>query len=64
MSMLKKKKKQEYKPLPSCKRSSHSFPPLRAGLNIILYLNLTPVASGALHVVHSDTIHGSGTVTE
>jgi hypothetical protein len=48
--------------LPNCKRSGHSFPPLSGGLIMYLYLNLTPVASGALHVVHSDAIHGSGTV--
>ena len=52
------------KPLPSCKRSGHSFPPLRAGLNIILYLNLVPVASGALQLVQSETIHGSCTVNK
>jgi hypothetical protein len=52
------------KPLPSCMRSWHSFPPLRAGLIMYLYLNLTPVASGVDHVVHSDTIHGSGTVKQ
>jgi hypothetical protein len=43
-------------------RSGHSFPPLRAGLNIYLTLYLDPEASGALHLDHSDTIHGSGTV--
>ena len=43
-------------------RSEHSFPPLRAGLNIYLTLYLDPEASGALHLDHSDTIHGSGTV--
>ena len=42
-------------------RSGHSFPPLRAGLNIYLTLYLVPEASGALHLDHSDTIHGSGT---
>ena len=42
-------------------RSAHSFPPLRAGLNIYLTLYLVPEASGALHLDHSDTIHGSGT---
>jgi len=45
-------------------RSGHSFPPLRAGLNIYLTLNLVPEASGALHLDHSDTIHGSGTIEE
>ena len=49
-------------PLPSWMRSGHSFPPLRAGLNIYLTLYLDPEASGALHLDHSDTIHGSGTV--
>jgi hypothetical protein len=37
-------------------RSWHSFPPLRAGLNIYLTLYLVPEASGALHLDHSDTI--------
>jgi hypothetical protein len=45
-------------------RSGHSFPPLRAGLIIYLTLNLVPEASGALHLDHSDTIHGSGTIEE
>ena len=53
-----------HKPLPSWMRSGHSFPPLRAGLIMYLYLNLTPVASGVDHVVQSDTIHGSGTVNK
>ena len=48
-------------PLPTWRRSGHVLPPLRAGLNIILYLNLDPVASGALQLVQSVTIHGSGT---
>ena len=43
-------------------RSGHSFPPLRAGLNIYLTLYLVPVASGALQSDQSETIHGSGTV--
>ena len=42
-------------------RSGHSFPPLRAGLNIYPTLYLVPEASGALHFDHSDTMHGSGT---
>ena len=41
--------------------SGHSFPPLIGGLVTNLYLNAEPVASGADHVVQSDTIHGSGT---
>jgi hypothetical protein len=48
-------------PLPSCMRSGHSFPPLRDGRVINLYLNLVPVASGALQLVQSVTIHGNGT---
>jgi len=42
-------------------RSAHSFPPLRAGLNIYLTRNLTPEASGALQSDQSETIHGNGT---
>ena len=42
-------------------RSGHSFPPLRAGLTIILYLNREPVASGPAHELHGPTIHGNGT---
>jgi hypothetical protein len=49
-------------PLPIWRRSGQVLPPLRAGLSITLYLNLDPVASGALHAVHGPTIHGSGTV--
>jgi len=48
--------------LPTLIRSGQVLPPLRAGLSITLYLNLDPVASGALHDVHGPTIHGSGTV--
>jgi hypothetical protein len=47
--------------LPTLISSGQVFPPLRAGLSITLYLNLDPEASGALHVVHGPTIHGSGT---
>jgi hypothetical protein len=51
-----------YIPLPSWRRSGHSFPPLRAGLSMYLKRNLVPVASGALQFDQSPTIHGSGTV--
>ena len=43
-------------------RSGHSFPPLRAGLVMYLTRNLTPEASGALHLDQSETMHGRGTV--
>ena len=48
-------------PLPSCMSSGHVFPPLSGGLTINLNLNLVPVASGALQLVQSPTIHGNGT---
>ena len=35
---------------------------LIAGRNTYLHLKVLPVASGAAHVFHGDTISGSGTV--
>ena len=40
--------------------SGHCFPPLRAGLTMILYLNRDPVASGPAHDDQGPTIQGNG----
>jgi hypothetical protein len=44
--------------------SGHCFPPLRAGLTMILYLNRDPVASGPAHDDQGPTIHGNGTTIQ